>query len=832
MSEVNHALTFSKLVKQCQYIIIPQLQRDYAQGRESEQEVRNTFLNAICAALDLPVGHPTLPINLDFIYGTMETEGGRTEFLPLDGQQRLTTLFLLHWYLAWSDEQLTEFKDLVWDGKHSRFSYKVRPSSGEFFDNLVNYVPASKPVDYVPASKPNGDGPIKRLLEDQSWFFLYWRLDPTIQSCLTMLDAIHTHFNAKSGLYARLVDENSPAIIFQLLQLEHFGLSDDLYIKMNARGKPLTAFETFKAMVEKHIGEAFPEPNVYKLNDNQVSLKEYFSHHIDTKWADLFWPYRDMTTNLFDDRIMNLIHCVGIVTCDDEDHIKELWNSAKPLSFHKYRELKRLDASHIKLLITLFNAWCDGMPNNIKTHLPDSVQFDEQQVFKKIIEGAKNTGLILLLQFYAYAKFLQEHGLPVNKDRFVEWMRIIKNLTVNTDIDRIDSFLSAISSIKEMVKHSGDILVFLTDKSNTINFFREQQVNEERIKAALILKSNHWKDAILEAEQHKYFNGQIEFLFDFANILELEKTLPVKDWPEEIQYELRVGFQNYFEKAKLMFDNDDLSLVGFPFRWERALLSVGDYLIPNKKESGKYYSFLTKEKGPQDTHTWKRLLRGGDSSLVEKRAHLKILWNSIKNENDTAEQEKQLDKLIEERQLAIPNDDWRKAVITCPEAIKFCDERWIHKSDPANEVYLLKPTKMQGYHAELYSYKLYIDLIKHVKDNADNLVPFQVNQDEKLGYEMVKGTYSEPYARIFCPLPVCNLELRIFSKNGCFNLDCTITEKNDEYDERMLYESLRYSEGISNFSENEGGFSAIISRGDVFFALNNMASSLRNCYRI
>ena len=36
--------------------------------------------------------------HLDFIYGTGGTDQG--EFLPLDGQQRLTTIFLIHWVLS------------------------------------------------------------------------------------------------------------------------------------------------------------------------------------------------------------------------------------------------------------------------------------------------------------------------------------------------------------------------------------------------------------------------------------------------------------------------------------------------------------------------------------------------------------------------------------------------------------------------------------------------------------------------------------------------------------------------------------------------------------
>ena len=73
-----------------------------------------------------------------------------------------------------------------------------------------------------------------------------------------MLDAIHELFRNDQGLYARLVDNKRPAITFQLLDLKDFGLSDDLYIKMNARGKPLTPFETFKARYGRALENLFP----------------------------------------------------------------------------------------------------------------------------------------------------------------------------------------------------------------------------------------------------------------------------------------------------------------------------------------------------------------------------------------------------------------------------------------------------------------------------------------------------------------------------------------------------------------------------------------------
>lgn len=181
MSEINKPITFCELLERCQRIEIPLIQRDYAQGRETQKDIRNEFLIALDAALSLPVGDPKLPLNLDFIYGSMEGQDKST-FVPLDGQQRLTTLFLLHWYLAWRDGELSDFKSRVLDSKHARFTYSVRPSSTEFFDEIVSYQPSEAPENV---------NSIKGLLQDQPWFFLHWRLDPTIQSALTMLDAIH-----------------------------------------------------------------------------------------------------------------------------------------------------------------------------------------------------------------------------------------------------------------------------------------------------------------------------------------------------------------------------------------------------------------------------------------------------------------------------------------------------------------------------------------------------------------------------------------------------------------------------------------------------------------
>ena len=89
--------TFLGLIEN-QQIQIPIIQRDYAQGRIDPKvsEIREGFLSALVEALK--TSDNSNPLILDFIYGS--TINNNSLFIPLDGQQRLTTLFLLHWYLC------------------------------------------------------------------------------------------------------------------------------------------------------------------------------------------------------------------------------------------------------------------------------------------------------------------------------------------------------------------------------------------------------------------------------------------------------------------------------------------------------------------------------------------------------------------------------------------------------------------------------------------------------------------------------------------------------------------------------------------------------------
>ncbi|MBT3806464.1 MAG: DUF262 domain-containing protein [Desulfobacula sp.] len=308
-------MSFSKLFSEKKFKIeIPIIQRDYAQGRYSSTEVRVLFLDALYNYLDENKSNR----DLDFVYGSIRETDGETYFIPLDGQQRLTTLFLLHWYLAGISDNTATLREFLAtdDGEviKSNFTYETRTSSREFCDELI-----ANTIDFdnLLPSDEGMENNLSQTIQDIGWYYLSWENDPTIQSMLTMLDAIHAKFKDKPEFFDRLVDNRNPIITFLFLNLKEFKLTDDLYIKMNARGKPLTTFENFKAKFEQHIGKldwgkADQRKFSFEAGERILSPKDYFVHKIDTIWANLFWKYRNVNgkDNSYDDELMNFVRVI------------------------------------------------------------------------------------------------------------------------------------------------------------------------------------------------------------------------------------------------------------------------------------------------------------------------------------------------------------------------------------------------------------------------------------------------------------------------------------------------------------------------------------------
>jgi hypothetical protein len=300
-------------------IEIPINQRDYAQGRTSDavNRIRASFLDALYDGLV-----SDKPASLDFVYGDME----KGTLKPLDGQQRLTTLFLLHWYLGWRAERLDQQQG--W----KQFSYATRSSARSFCKRLTE-------------SNPPVAVGLRGWITDQSWYQHAWRYDPTIQSMLVMLEALDARFKGidYSRAWNKLMDKEKPAISFHILPNSQMGLSEDTYIKMNSRGKPLTPFENFKAFFEK------------LLEDNGHTRVDEFARKMDVEWTDVLWKFRS-PSNIVDAELL-----------DYWEYVTQLcaWrNGALPSGDHRmlakaiYGRDNAASAANLDFVMDCFDTWC------------------------------------------------------------------------------------------------------------------------------------------------------------------------------------------------------------------------------------------------------------------------------------------------------------------------------------------------------------------------------------------------------------------------------------------------------------------------------------------
>ena len=445
--EGNASLPLSK-------IEIPMIQRDYAQGRKTPDvdRIRKRFLSSIYIALT-----ENKPLKLDFVYGDIDDNKVLT---PLDGQQRLTTLFLLHWYIARHEDVEASKMEFL-----HHFSYETRFSARTFCQHLVDYTP---------------DFAVENLSEDiidQSWMPLDWKNDPTINAMLNMLDDIHKMFNETFGLWP-LLEEG--CIGFYFLSIKDMGLTDELYIKMNSRGKPLTEFEHFKAEWESYM---------QKLN---ADVADRISRKIDLSWTDILWPYKG-DNDIIDDEFIKYFRylCAVIyykkypneqIPEDIFDLTKALFSDKKDDAMDNLLFIENafdcLNGLDIKVSFETFLTTEQHI--DCKSHVEDPIDVFEQccRFYGEYKSGGRvrvfSIGRMLLL--YCFVLYWQNKS-NISEEQFAKRLRIINNMIKSSEFElREDRMNALLEQIEEIVLEDK---IEIIEGRNTFNAFQVQEEMEK-----------------------------------------------------------------------------------------------------------------------------------------------------------------------------------------------------------------------------------------------------------------------------------------------------------------------------------------------------------------
>ena len=501
-------------------IEIPKIQRDFAYGRTDSKNSRKRE-SFLCSLFDAVCG---TPITLDFVYGDIK----ENVLTPLDGQQRLTTLFLLYWYASKKDhiaENETNFLKC--------FSYETRPSARKFCEaiTLRNF-------------ELDGDNVLSEQIKDKNWFPLEWKHDATISSMLVMLDAIEEKFSGIEDLYIKL--EN---ISFYFLPIEDMGLTDELYIKMNSRGKPLTQFEHFKAEFEKQL----------KFADEKLAKR--IGSKIDREWTDLLWQYRnsglgDDNDNTIDDEFLRYFIFICNIICyknggspktnDEFDLVKEFFtikgDNDKVRIIENALTLERFfdcwlgeDKKSIQIQ-EFFASFAskEHFVGKIKTNYNINLLEDCLRNYADMIgKNRRKFTLNQIILLYAFVIYRQ-NILKVSEDKFRRRLRILNNLILNSSFQISDSEdrqggnrMPAILCQVDSIILDGQIADSATIGIN----FNPSQLEEEKVKLEWTENNPDKAEVLFALEDHELLYGQISIVgLEYPEHFERFESLFKCDW--------------------------------------------------------------------------------------------------------------------------------------------------------------------------------------------------------------------------------------------------------------------------------------------------------------
>lgn len=282
-------------------VAIPDLQRDYCWGLETydnkgkqQGELVSGFLSSLKSkwldALNASNGDTHTPMGL--IYGYEWPKG---TYQLCDGQQRITTFYLLAGELYRNGLVSTDIKDILLGILTSHQSeteipempstlvYSIRETTLYFLSDLVThyFLASDCSLPFYNLEERSKEHLVLKHKGRPSWYFLEYDIDPTIQS---MLGALYTikkflqEFFTDSESISSFAKAIATKFSFIYYDMGNRMRGEETFVVLNTTGEPLTSTENLKPLL---IGNLSLDKKVQTEISNQWEERE-----------DWFWKHR------------------------------------------------------------------------------------------------------------------------------------------------------------------------------------------------------------------------------------------------------------------------------------------------------------------------------------------------------------------------------------------------------------------------------------------------------------------------------------------------------------------------------------------------------------
>ncbi len=494
-------------------IIIPDLQRDYCWGdsihtNEKKELVTDFILNLFEQYEEKLFQHQ---LSLGLIYGY---ESPENHIQLCDGQQRITTLYLLLGFLnrktknAFRSHLLPD-QAFIDDVPEPYLHYAIRESSLYFMSDLVR--------DFFLTNIREDS--VEKICE-KPWFFNEYKSDPTICSMLKTLQIIENLLSDKTddwclrfGLF--LLSQ----LTFLYYDMGNRKNGEETFVVINTTGEPLSATQNLKPLICNHKINC-----EYKRNNGNG---QEISASVD--WENIetwFWKNRNVnnSNDTADAGFNEFLRWVTILEEQDEESIKRILKDGI-YTFPIDKISFQIIYDYWEIVVFLTQKWEKHLAFNRDILSPAEINIDNNQKRKML----KQVDCFLLLPLIAYC---YKNKVKNNDRNLLRFYKFISN------VRRIDNVTKAVNDVFI------DIMYIAKNYTDVIDAREDDKISatilskEEKRKMQILYdcssdSSNREKieEAFWDAQSNEFWRGEINVLLNWAStddLFSLEEFVKIK----------------------------------------------------------------------------------------------------------------------------------------------------------------------------------------------------------------------------------------------------------------------------------------------------------------
>jgi len=672
-------------------ILIPEIQRDYVWRKNQIENLFNSltedFLKKINSyntdnvIANLPADAKEIYIkqkystSIGFIYAYNDVECPDKFFL-IDGQQRLTTIYLIMISIANHTKKTDDFKQRYYRNDLPKIDYKVREASHNFLYRFVAYILNKLPINEI---------------EKQFWYYSEYKNDYTIQSIIENYKQIEYHLNALNGNIVEFGRYIEDFVNFWYFDTNISEQGEELYIYMNSRGETVQPSENIKALLLENLNEN-NEKNIWgeKWED----------------WQNFFWRHRKNNKNADKgfNSFLRWIQQIEKLINDNEGKYTNLENLRELET--KVQDIRNITIQLpvIEQYISAFRLIIEEFPKHFDIIDANFKEFGKIKNINEILQiekwttGDDNTvNKITLFPLLHYAKsFLIDSNSKIKDNinwlHFYRFARFFYNVSQLENVSKSPyiSYKNTLHISNSLIANNSSDITSIVELVNDKSFtFSETILTDEELYKLSLYKlnsdgknRNKIEQLFWSTEDYNLNENQIRFILSCSGITDLKDKTSIS-----------IFDYNTFIQNKLVFETL-LNNINDLFR--RALLTKGDYLQhdgTNPSIGGERYYF------GYYIQDWKSIIWRKSPSNKLKELIVEIC--QFKEENEI----NKILGIIVDNYLQIEENktSWMYNFIKYPELLDYCKHKRICWIDD-DEIYLLSKTYASSDYIEVQAY--------------------------------------------------------------------------------------------------------------------------------